>query len=75
MLPHLVLTAAYLKDEVARQANLRPADDADLLDGAISSVLAGGLRTGDIMQEGMAKVSTSVMGETIIRELDKAAST
>ncbi|MGI9417568.1 MAG: 3-isopropylmalate dehydrogenase [Geminicoccaceae bacterium] len=49
-------------------------DDADLLDGAISNVLAGGLRTGDIMQEGMAKVSTSVMGETIIRELDKAAS-
>lgn len=47
--------------------------DADLLDGAISKVLAGGLRTGDIMQEGMAKVSTSVMGETIIRELDKAA--
>jgi len=49
-------------------------NDADLLDGAISKVLAGGLRTGDIMQEGMAKVSTSVMGETIIRELDKAAS-
>ena len=49
-------------------------DDADLLDGAISKVLAGGLRTGDIMQEGMAKVSTSVMGETIIRELDNAAS-
>lgn len=47
--------------------------DADLLDGAISKVLAGGLRTGDIMQEGMAKVSTSVMGETIIRELDKAS--
>ncbi|NJO38853.1 MAG: 3-isopropylmalate dehydrogenase, partial [Rhizobiales bacterium] len=49
--------------------------DADLLDGAISKVLAGGLRTGDIMQDGMAKVSTSVMGETIVRELDKAAST
>ncbi len=47
-------------------------DAADLLDSAISKVLAGGLRTGDIMQEGMAKVSTSVMGETIIRELDKA---
>jgi 3-isopropylmalate dehydrogenase len=50
-------------------------DDADLLDAAISKVLAGGLRTGDIMQEGMAKVSTSVMGETIIRELDNATST
>ncbi len=48
-------------------------DDADLLDDAIAKVLAGGLRTGDIMQEGMAKVSTSVMGETIIRELDKSA--
>ncbi len=48
-------------------------DAADLLDGAISKVLAGGLRTGDIMQEGMAKVSTSVMGETIIRELDNAS--
>ncbi len=47
-------------------------DDADLLDGAISKVLDGGLRTGDIMQEGMAKVSTSVMGETIVRELDNA---
>jgi 3-isopropylmalate dehydrogenase len=48
-------------------------DAADLLDGAISAVLAGGLRTGDIMQDGMAKVSTSVMGVTILRELDKAA--
>jgi len=46
---------------------------ADLLDGAIANVLAGGLRTADIMQPGMAKVSTTVMGETIVRELDKAA--
>ena len=46
---------------------------ADLLDGAIANVLAGGLRTGDIMQEGKARVSTSTMGEAIVRELDKAA--
>jgi 3-isopropylmalate dehydrogenase len=46
---------------------------ADLLDGAIARVLAGGLRTADIMQAGMAKVSTSTMGESIVRELDKAA--
>ncbi|MEM7024216.1 MAG: isocitrate/isopropylmalate family dehydrogenase, partial [Pseudomonadota bacterium] len=46
---------------------------ANLLDDAISRVLAGGMRTADIMQEGMAKVSTSVMGESIIHELDKAA--
>src|SRR5688572_18566941 len=36
---------------------------ADLLDGAIAKVLASGLRTADIMQEGKAKVSTSTMGE------------
>jgi 3-isopropylmalate dehydrogenase len=46
---------------------------ADLLDQATGAVLAGGLRTADIMQAGMAKVSTSTMGEAIVRELDKAA--
>jgi 3-isopropylmalate dehydrogenase len=46
---------------------------ASLLDDAIGRVLAGGLRTADIMQPGKAKVSTSVMGESIVRELDKAA--
>jgi 3-isopropylmalate dehydrogenase len=46
---------------------------ADLLDGAIAKVLAGGLRTADIMQPGKARVSTSTMGEAIVRELDKAA--
>jgi len=48
-------------------------DAADLLDAAIGKVLASGLRTADIMQPGMAKVSTSTMGESIVRELDKAA--
>jgi 3-isopropylmalate dehydrogenase len=45
---------------------------ADLLDQAIGGVLATGLRTADIMQDGKARVSTSVMGESIVRELDKA---
>jgi hypothetical protein len=31
------------------------------------------LRTADVMQDGMARVSTAVMGESIVRELDKAA--
>ena len=35
--------------------------------------LAVGLCTADIMQDSMARVSTSVMGEAIVRELDKAA--
>ncbi len=47
--------------------------EADMIDGAIKAVLKGGLRTADIMQPGKARVSTSVMGESIIRELDKLA--
>lgn len=47
------------------------AEDADLLESAVKNVLAGGLRTADIMQPGKAKVSTTVMGEAIVAELDK----
>ncbi len=47
--------------------------EADLLDAAIAGVLAKGLRTQDIMQDGMTKVSTSGMGETIVKELDRLA--
>jgi 3-isopropylmalate dehydrogenase len=47
--------------------------DARLIETAIENVLAGGLRTADIMQDGKAKVSTTVMGDAITRELDKLA--
>ncbi|BDW87538.1 MULTISPECIES: 3-isopropylmalate dehydrogenase [Thalassospira] len=46
-------------------------DDATLIEDAVQNVLKGGLRTADIMQPGMAKVSTTVMGESLISELDK----
>ncbi|MBP0465822.1 3-isopropylmalate dehydrogenase [Roseomonas sp. PWR1] len=48
-------------------------EDATLLETAVAKVLAGGLRTADIMQQGMARVGTSVMGEAVVRELDKMA--
>jgi len=48
-------------------------DDAALIEKAIANVLAGGLRTADVMQPGMARVSTTVMGEAITRELDTLA--
>lgn len=44
---------------------------ADLLDKAISNTLAAGLRTADIMQQGMRQVSTAAMGAAIVEELDK----
>ena len=47
--------------------------EAGMIDKAIAQVLEKGLRTGDIMQEGMKRVSTSEMGEAIIRELEALA--
>ncbi|HEX4171057.1 MAG TPA: 3-isopropylmalate dehydrogenase [Acetobacteraceae bacterium] len=48
-------------------------EDAALVERACTNVLASGLRTADIMGPGTAKVGTNVMGESILRELDKAA--
>jgi len=40
--------------------------EADRLEGAIAAVLDGGLRTGDIMSEGMTKVGTTEMGKAVL---------
>ncbi len=48
-------------------------EDAALIETACTNVLASGLRTADIMVPGAARVGTSVMGESILRELDKLA--
>jgi 3-isopropylmalate dehydrogenase len=48
-------------------------EDAELIERACTKVLASGLRTADIMGPGTARVGTSVMGESILRELDKLA--
>jgi 3-isopropylmalate dehydrogenase len=48
-------------------------EDAALIERACTNVLASGLRTADVMAPGCAKVGTHVMGEALIRELDKQA--
>ena len=48
-------------------------EDAALIEQACTRVLSSGLRTADIMAPGTARVGTSVMGEAILRELDKLA--
>src|SRR5712664_3268886 len=45
------------------------AKEADLIDQAIAAVLAKGLRTADIKSEGTTAVSTTQMGEAILKEL------
>jgi 3-isopropylmalate dehydrogenase len=48
-------------------------EDARLIEQACVNVLKNGLRTADIMSPGTARVGTVVMGESILRELDKLA--
>jgi 3-isopropylmalate dehydrogenase len=47
-------------------------DVASEIERAIVRVLSNGLRTADIMAPGAARVGTGVMGEAVMRELDKA---
>ncbi len=49
-------------------------EDAALIERACTNVLASGLRTADVMAPGAAQVGTSVMGESVLRELDKLVS-
>ena len=49
------------------------AEEADLVEGAVRRALAAGVRTSDIVQPNTARVSTRVMGDTVLRELEKAA--
>ena len=48
-------------------------EDAALIEQACVHVLASGLRTPDIMAAGCARVGTHVMGDAVVRELDKLA--
>ncbi|QQX91282.1 3-isopropylmalate dehydrogenase [Gluconobacter sphaericus] len=53
--------------------SLNRGEDADLIETAVSNVLASGLRTGDIMSSGMARVGTEMMGQAVLREMEKLA--
>jgi 3-isopropylmalate dehydrogenase len=48
-------------------------EDARLVESAVESVLNAGLRTGDIMQPGKTLVSTTAMGEAVVKELERLA--
>jgi 3-isopropylmalate dehydrogenase len=48
-------------------------EEADLVEKAVADALAAGARTADILQPGTARISTRGMGDTILRELEKAA--
>src|SRR5262245_45932813 len=47
--------------------------DAALIEKAVQGVLAAGIRTGDIATPGSSKVSTTAMGDAVLKELDRIA--
>jgi 3-isopropylmalate dehydrogenase len=47
-------------------------EEADLVENAVRRALAAGVRTNDIIQPNTTRVSTRVMGDTILRELEKS---
>ena len=48
-------------------------EDAELIERSVKNVLSSGIRTADIQQPNTARVSTTTMGDAILRELDKLA--
>ncbi|WP_321343984.1 3-isopropylmalate dehydrogenase [Breoghania sp.] len=48
-------------------------EEADMVEKAISATLDKGLRTGDLMSEGMTKVGTVQMGDAILAEIEALA--
>ncbi|MEQ8498855.1 MAG: 3-isopropylmalate dehydrogenase [Sneathiellaceae bacterium] len=63
--------ATILSFAMALRYSYDLAEEADMIETAVQKVLATGMRTADIMQPGKAKVSTDVMGDSLLMELDR----
>ena len=56
---------------MALRYSFNMSDEADLIEDAIAVVLDQGMRTADIMQDGMKEVSTTEMGKAILGAMDE----
>ncbi len=61
--------ATILSVAMMLRYSLNEGEAADQIEAAVSQVLDQGLRTGDIMSEGMRQVSTSEMGDAVVAAL------
>jgi 3-isopropylmalate dehydrogenase len=61
--------ASILSFAMALRYSLDLDKEADILEKAVQDVLNDGLRTKDIMSDGMKETSTSAMGDAIISKL------
>jgi 3-isopropylmalate dehydrogenase len=65
--------ATLLSFAMALRYSFDLGDEAELIETAVNTVLAAGVRTPDIMAAGARAVSTDGMGDALLAELDKAA--
>ncbi len=65
--------ASLLSFAMALRYSFDLPEEADLIEGGVAKVLASGMRTQDVMQPDKARVSTTVMGDALLRQLDKLA--
>ena len=65
--------ACILSFAMMLRYSLDMSGEAEVVEDAVRRALAAGVRTGDIAQPHTARVSTRVMGDTVLRELEKAA--
>ena len=64
--------ASILSFAMALRYSLNLGEEADRLEKAVDAVLANGMRTGDIMSDGMQLVGCDGMGDAVLSELAKS---
>ncbi len=63
--------ATILSFAMALRYSMSRGDLADIIEQSVQNVLNSGIRTGDIMAEGCTQVSTSQMGDALVKELGR----
>jgi 3-isopropylmalate dehydrogenase len=61
--------ATILSAAMLLRYSLNKAEQADRIEAAVKKVLAQGLRTADIYEDGMTKVGTVAMGDAVVQAL------
>ena len=61
--------ATILSAAMMLRCSLGKAEQADRIESAVKKVLAQGLRTADIYEEGSTKVGTDQMGDAVVKAL------
>ena len=67
--------ATILSAAMMLRFSLNQPEAADRIESAVKSVLASGLRTGDIWSEGMKRVGTREMGDAVVAAITKTTIT